>query len=247
MHDQPSEEALERLQRAIEYRFADLSRLELALTHPSADGAHEPGRNNERMEFLGDAVLGLAAAQRLFTSDPSAGEGRLTKLKARLVSAAALEPAARRIGLGECLRLGPAEERSGGRDKKGLLVDALEALIAAVYLDGGIEAAESVAANLLLDDESIERAASDLAASNPKSALQELLQGRGEPLPEYQVIEESGPPHRRTFLVEVRLANGVSERANGAPKRAAEQEAARLALARLRAGEGNATRGARVE
>lgn len=240
-------QARERLQERIGRRFSDGRLLELALTHPSADGASEPGRNNERMEFLGDAVLGLSAARLLFERFPDASEGRLTKLKGRLVSADALEPIARELDLGACLRLGPPEEASGGRDKKGLLVDALEALIAAIYLDGGSESADAFVRRWILADGVVEEASADLTAANPKSALQELLQRRGEALPVYRILEESGPPHQRTFLVEVELPDGIRERAQGRTKRAAEQDAARAALERTLEGEGNENASARVE
>ncbi len=224
---------LDELQREIGYRFTDADRLVHALTHRSfASEAGRPGRHNERLEFLGDAVLGLAAARRLYERFPDCAEGRLSKIKAGLVSAAALHGVARRIGLGRFLQLGGAEEGSGGREKKGLLVDALEALIAAVYLDGGLAAAERLIDRLILSPKAIEGVESNLATDNAKSTLQEILQGKGEPLPVYRVVEEIGPPHQRRFRVELTVNDCFRTAGEGSTKREAEQRAALEALDR---------------
>ena len=225
--------ALAELQRAIDYRFADHDRLLHALTHSSypADSKTDTP-HNERLEFLGDAVLGLVAARALFDALPGCPEGRLTKVKARLVSAANLEIVARGIPLGKCLRLGRAEEVSGGREKKGLLVDALEALIAAIYLDGGLAPAARFIQARIITPESIAATDSNLDADNAKSALQELLQRRGEPLPSYRVAEEIGPPHQRLFRVEIAIADRFRAQAEASTKKEAEQRAALEALNR---------------
>ena len=229
----PTPETDDRLEIAIRYRFQDHSLLEQALTHRSASDAGKPPLHNERLEFLGDAVLGLTAARRLFELFPDAPEGRLTKLKARLVSAAGLEAAARRLEIGQALRIGRAEEASGGREKKGILVDALEALIAAIYLDGGDKESSAFILREILPDLTIEQADANLEADNPKSTLQERLQSRGEPLPSYSVVSETGPPHQRRFEVEIRLPHGATATGEGSTKREAEQNAAAAALGRL--------------
>ena len=221
------------VQSRIGRRFRDPSLLERALTHRSfAAEASEPTHDNERFEFLGDAVLGFIASDRLVRRLPEASEGRLAKMKAWLVSADALERVARRLELGAALRVGKAEEHSGGRSKKGLLVDALEALIAAVYLDGGVEAAGEVIDRLILTDEAIEEAGRNLETHNAKSTLQELLQAHRLPAPEYRLIGTSGPAHDRRFEVELHVGELFRTRAAGSPKRVAEQSAALEALER---------------
>lgn len=221
------------LQSRIGYRFADPALLERALTHRSSTmEAADPTPDNERLEFLGDAVLGFLASDRLVRRLPEASEGRLAKLKAWLVSAQALHRVACELDLGPALRLGKAEERSGGRAKKGLLVDALEAVIAAVYLDGGVEAAGRVVDRLVLTDQALEAAERDLETNNAKSTLQELLQARRLPGPEYRLIATSGPAHQRRFEVELRIGEDFRARGDGSPKRVAEQRAALAALER---------------
>jgi ribonuclease-3 len=224
----------EALQDIIAYRFRDRGLLEHALTHRSR--AHEDVTggviDNESLEFLGDAVLGFVVADQLFHRFPECDEGQKSKLKASLVSTAALARLAARLGLGEHLLLGRGEEKTGGRRKQALLADSYEALIAAVYLDGGVEAAQAF----------IQREFADLFAGmsgagavigDHKSALQERLQRRGDPLPEYVVAAEDGPAHRRLFRIEVRLRGTMLASAEGRTKKEAEQEAARLALAGL--------------
>ena len=192
----------------------------------------EVSSNNERLEFLGDSVLGLVVSQRLVERFPELPEGHLTKLKASLVRAENLVEVARRLKLGAYLRIGRGEEISGGRNKKGLLEDALEALIAAIYLDGGLDAASSFLDRTVLTGTALEAANDNLAVDNYKSALQEYLQARAMPPPVYTVADETGPPHRKTFTMEV-CVQGVATRAEGASKRSAEQKAAQLALERL--------------
>ncbi len=221
-----------RLEESIGYSFADRSRLEQALTHSSCSQESAEDRpNNERFEFLGDAVLGFVVSAALTRRFPDYAEGQLTRLKAYLVSAAHLEALARHISLGSYLRLGRGEERSGGREKRALLVDAFEALIAAVYLDGGITAAEQFVGSTVLTDEVVERGDQQARAENYKSTLQEWLQARKMPSPVYQIEATKGPAHRRWFRVALRVGDLYQTAAEGWTKKAAEQDAARDGLA----------------
>jgi ribonuclease-3 len=198
-----------------------------ALTHPSIATTARP--DNQRLEFLGDRVLGLVIADALLAADPRAREGQLAPRLNALVRKETCAEVARRIDLGSALRLGRSEMLSGGRRKAALLGDAMEAVIAAVYLDAGFEAARGVVLRHwqeLLD--TVERDARD-----PKSTLQERTQARGEAPPDYTEIGREGPPHAPRFTVEARLADGRSARATAASKRAAEQAAARLLLDRF--------------
>lgn len=222
------------LEEKIGHRFADNALLSRALTHSSVATEREAGRETrttsddyETLEFLGDAVLGLAVAEELYRRHPHSHEGELTQMKHQLVSAKAFEGIARELGLGEFLLLGPAEERTGGRGKPAILSDAFEAVVGAVFLDGGFTAAREV--TLRLFGERI-AAASPQASVDFKSLLQERLQGRGLPLPEYRTISEHGPPHDRTFRVQVAWQGGSAE-GEGRSKKAAEMEAAERALA----------------
>ena len=232
MSDAEGVAALQELQDRISYDFHNEELLREAITHRS--WAHERGveRHYERLEFLGDAVLGWLVAEALFEDLPSEPEGRLSKLKAQVVSAPFLVRHAREIGLGEVLRLGVGEERSGGRAKRSLLADAMEALIGAVYLDGGIAAVRPLVRQYL---------ASSLAArqrvGDPKTRLQEEVQGRGWSLPQYRVVEQSGPDHDKWFVIECALDNGISVTGESGTKKGAEQRAARAALEELEAGE----------
>jgi ribonuclease-3 len=215
----------------IGYHFADRALLEQALTHRShTQEAAEIPPHNERLEFLGDAVLGLVVSENLVARFPTAAEGPLTKLKAYLVSAANLEIAARALDLGRHLHLGRGEELSGGREKKALRVDALEALIAAVFLDGGLPAARSFCEQHILTEEAFAVAAHHSESGNFKSALQEFLQQQKLPKPTYHVVRESGPDHNRTFEIELQVGSLFSSQAEGSTKKSAEQDAARLAL-----------------
>jgi len=188
--------------------------------------------DNESLEFLGDAVLGFVIAETLFVRFPDRDEGKKSKMKAALVSTQTLAGQAERLGLGAHLLLGRGEEKTGGRQKRALLADGYEAIIAAVYLDGGMEAARGFIAREF--EALIDRVAADAnGGGDHKSALQEALQGRGDPLPEYVVTAEEGPAHRRRFRIEVRLRGETLAEADGRTKKEAEQEAARLALERL--------------
>ena len=225
------------LEARIGYRFKDVGLLEHALTHRSR--AHEDATggvfDNESMEFLGDAVLGFVIADRLFRDFPQHDEGRKSKLKAWLVSAPAIAQLAERLGLGDFLLLGRGEERSGGRRKQALLADGYEALIAAIFLDGGIEAArrfpETEYAPLFESARS--SPGEQVITPDFKSALQEFVQGRGLALPQYHVSGRSGPDHRALFQVEVRVGGVTVAAAEGRSKKQAAQEAARLALEKL--------------
>ncbi len=226
---------LSALEKRIGYGFRAPECLQQALTHRSyTQESPEAQPDNERLEFLGDAVLGLIVSERLIAAFPGYPEGRLTQLKASLVSAVNLVEVARRLQLGDYLYLGRGEELSGGRQKKALLVDALEALIAAIYLDGGAQAAAEFVDHSILSEEAIAAADHNLEAHNYKSALQELLQASKLAPPKYRVIDEAGPPHHRTFTIELRIGDAFLGQAEGSTKKEAEQEVARQALAQLR-------------
>jgi ribonuclease-3 len=225
----------ETLQQTIGYRFRDRGLLEHAMTHTSR--AHEDVSggvvDNESLEFLGDAVLGFLVAESLFHEFPDSDEGQKSKIKAAVVSTAALARLAERLQLGDHLLLGRGEEKTGGRRKQALLADGYEALIAAIYLDGGIEHVRAFVARefapLLADARRIGAGGQD-----HKSALQELVQARGAPLPEYRLVGTIGPDHRKLFQVEVVVSGEPVAEATGTSKKEAEQEAARLALEQLR-------------
>jgi len=221
--------------KEIEHRvghwFKDRGLLEHALTHKSraAEDASGGVADNESLEFLGDAVLGLVVADLLFHTYPDSDEGQKSKIKAAVVSTQALARRAKEMRLGTHLLLGRGEEKTGGRFKQALLADAYEALIAAVYLDGGLPAAAAFLERELC--EAIEESAGQtVVGQDYKSALQERVQALGRALPEYRVTAESGPDHRKVFAVEVAVAGTVLGSATGKAKKAAEQEAARLAL-----------------
>ena len=224
----------ETLQTAIAYRFRDRGLLEHAMTHTSRANEDVSGGvvDNESLEFLGDAVLGFVVADLLFREFPDCDEGEKSKMKAMLVSTATLARVAERLGLGDHLLLGRGEEKTGGRRKQALLADGCEALIAAMYLDGGIEQARAfIVRELGGFIEDLRR--DGVSAQDYKSTLQELVQGRNRPLPEYRVIGAAGPDHQKLFDVEVLVAGESLARATGPSKKEAEQEAARLALSRL--------------
>ena len=243
MNDAATHGKHEQLEERLGYRFTKTELLERALTHSSAipdlRAAHpadsDPStipHDNEQLEFLGDAVLDMLASEHLLTAFPDYSEGQLSKSRARIVNARALELAARRLHLGEFLRLGRGEEKTGGRDKPALLADAFEAVIAAIYLDSGLEAAREVLKRTLFEWALEERGAR-IADSDRKSALQELLQGRGQPPAEYRVVGESGPDHQKKFRIEVWVAGVCMASGEGSTKKEAEQRAARTALERL--------------
>ncbi|HTM05235.1 MAG TPA: ribonuclease III [Vicinamibacterales bacterium] len=221
------------LQSRIAYRFRDRGLLEHALTHKSraAEDASGGVADNESLEFLGDAVLGLIVADLLFRQYPDYDEGQKSKIKGAVVSTQSLARHAERIHLGDHLILGRGEEKTGGRFKQALLADAYEALIAGIYLDGGLDAAYAFLRRELR--ESIDAGHLQTIARDYKSALQERLQSLGRGLPEYRVAGETGPDHRKQFSVEVVVGGEVLGSAVGRAKKEAEQEAARLALEKL--------------
>jgi ribonuclease III len=229
------------LQARIRYRFRDRGLLEHALTHKSraAEDASGGVTDNESLEFLGDAVLGLVVAEALFRRYPQYTEGQKSKIKASVVSTQSLARHAEHLSLGQHLILGRGEEKTGGRFKQALLADSYEALIAAIYLDGGLDGA---AAFLLreLNDALEAGGAHGGYVQDYKSALQEEVQALGHPLPEYRVSGETGPDHRKTFTVDVLVGGTVYGSASGRAKKEAEQEAARLALDRLATGQDGA-------
>src|SRR5215470_4361161 len=245
-------EDLTELQPMLGHVFARPELLDRALTHSShaheeskAAGVESPVEklDNEQFEFLGDAVLGLVTSQLLFERFPTFHEGHLSKLKAHLVSAGHLMSVASRLGLGQYLRLGRGEERSGGRSKGTLLSDALEAIIAAMYLDAGLEKTRAFIIRRILEpelDRIAKESSSELSLADYKSALQELLQSSGRLQPVYATVKEEGPDHRKTFTVEARIfLQGQSRpeyvaRGEGATKKKAEQLAAKQALEHLR-------------
>jgi ribonuclease-3 len=236
---------LESLESRINYRFSDPELLRRALTHSSAaneahGGTGSPQDDNEQLEFLGDSILGFLISEALVLRFPESREGALSQLKAHLVSAAHLHGVARRLDLGSYLELSRGEEMSGGRARKTLLGDALEALIAAIYLDGGIEAARGFVAAHVFDApfSSDEDADTDIqpAITNFKTALQELAEARQLPAPHYTVVRERGPDHSKTFTIEVRVGKDWTGQAEGRTKKVAAQRAARGVFERMTQG-----------
>jgi len=225
------------LERRIGYTFRDPGLLEHALTHTSRANEDVSGGvfDNESLEFLGDAVVGFVIADLLFRRFPTHDEGWKSKMKAALVSTASLAKLADGLDLGEHLLLGRGEEKTGGRRKQALLADGYEALIAAIYLDGGIEQASTFISRQF--ESLIDEARTPAAAFHDfKSALQERVQSDGGPLPEYAVIGETGPDHHKTFHVQVRVGGKPMAEGVGRSKKEAEQEAARAALENLKTG-----------
>jgi ribonuclease-3 len=223
------------LQSVIGFHFKEKPLLELALVHSSyvnENPALAPA-SNERLEFLGDAVLGLVFAEKLCKDFPASSEGELTKLRSRLVRGSTLARAAARIGLGQYLFLGKGEEASGGRSKPANLAGALEALIGAVYLDSGAAAARELSLRLL--DSELAELPGRGAGPDYKSRLQEFIQAREQATPSYHIVDASGPDHARRFTAEVLLGDKLLARGSGRSKKEAETEAARLALDELKA------------
>jgi ribonuclease-3 len=233
---------LSSLEAAIGYQFRNRDLLERALTHSSH--VHERGASrstpladNEQLEFLGDAILGFLISEALIARLPGSSEGRLSKLKAHMVSAAHLYGVAEKLDLGQYLQLGRGEEISGGRSKRTLLVDALEALIAALYLDAGIECVRDFVIGRVAGDPALDAVFSadhlSTALTDFKSALQELARARHFPLPRYVIVKEKGPEHSKTFTIEVRVGKDCVAQADGHSKKDAAQSAARIVLEQL--------------
>ncbi len=242
------------LEESLGHQFQRRELLEQALTHSSqarevdalGAGSGVPGGgsrsgDNEMLEFLGDAVLGLVTSEALFHRFPEFQEGHLSKLRAHLVGQRHLLRVAEQLQIGHYMRLGRGEEKSGGRNKASLLVDALEAILAALYLDGGWPVARDFIVRVIVEPElaNMKLETSAMPVMDFKSALQEALQARGGPQPVYALVKEEGPEHKKTFTVEVRLPEPEMGkfvgRAQGATKKRAEQEAARQALEHLAA------------
>jgi len=219
------------LEAIIGCRFERPERLERALTHRSFR-TEAGGKDNERLEFLGDRVLGLVASEHLCRAYPDWDAGKLSKGLARLVSSTSVHAAARRLKLGSHLRLGPGEEKTGGREKKRLLADAYEAVLGAIYLDRGLPAATAFLERTLLEP-ALKGQSEGLERPDHKSALQEWLQQRGLSTVEYRVRSESGPEHQKTFEVEVWHSGQKLSASEGHSKKEAEQAAARVALESL--------------
>lgn len=217
------------LEDRIGHRFSDPSLLTQAITHPSL--AYETQRDhadNQRLEFLGDAVLQLVFTDYLFRTFPHFSEGILTKLRSRLVSRAALQNCARRLGLGDHVRMGRGEESSGGRERAGTLSDAFEALLGAVYLDAGLEAVRQVILRVCADD--IAQIEVEPSEVNPKGQLQEILQAHAAGSPRYSIISEEGPDHCKRFVARVEWNGRALGTGSGNSKKEAETAAAAAAL-----------------
>jgi ribonuclease-3 len=233
---------LDGLETILAYRFKDRTLLKRAVTHRSwaheqvAPGSEEEARHlhNEALEFVGDSVLGLIVADYLFRLYPSVTEGELSRMKHRLVSAPTLAAVSQRLSLGQFLRVGHGEEKSGGRLKRALLADLFEAILGAIFLDAGLHAATDFVQHAL-GDELSSASPEAAAAADFKTMLQEVIQAEHHGTPQYTVIETAGPPHRRRFHVELSW-DGGSVRGEGRTIKAAETQAARLALESIRSG-----------
>lgn len=227
------EESLAAIENALGYAFRDRDLLLRALTHRSAAHENRIPEHNEPLEFLGDAVLNFLVAERIVRRRPELDEGAMTRLRASLVNTHRLAKEAFALDLGRAIRLGRGEDRSGGRQKLSILADAVEAIIGAVYLDSGIRSARALI--LRLFGEQIDTAREKTPSNwDPKTRLQEYLQARGEELPLYRLVGQTGPDHSRQFVVEV-VVNGKSlGTGHGSAKKRAEQEAASAALKALR-------------
>jgi ribonuclease-3 len=218
---------LRSFQGRLGYEFRDAALLHLALTHRSYAHENQLEEQNERLEFLGDSVLGLVAGEALYERHPDLPEGQLSRRRSFLVSEPTLARMASTIRLGRVMRLGVGEDRSGGRDKPSLLADSLEAVFGAVFLDGGLKAARSVIRPLLF---------AQMDSTQPwdqrdhKTRLQEQLQSQGGGLPRYHLVHEQGPDHAKTFTIECRHGREVLGQGSGSSKKNAEQAAAKAAL-----------------
>ena len=223
--------AQERLAARLGHTFTDAGLFVRALTHRSMGSG-----SNERLEFLGDAVLDFIVAEHLFRTRPDAPEGKLTRLRARMVRRESLAAAARRLGVGDALRLGAGERKTGGRERDSILADAFEAIVGALYLDSDLATCRDRVLAMLEDRTGTE---ADDGGKDAKTRLQELLQGQGKPLPAYRIVEVSGSDHRRAFTVGCRVEGVAGEAVGtGSSRRRAEQDAAARAMAALDAPEG---------
>jgi len=226
---------LSALEKVLGYRFADRSLLERALTHRSRAHearAGEAGDTYERLEFLGDALLGFLVSDRLMNDDPLADEGTLTRRRQTVVSTEALALVSRRLGLGEALILGRGEDATGGRAKPSLLADAFESTLAAVYLDGGLRAARAFVRRQLKSE--LARTVGETGpGADAKTRLQELVQARSRLTPRYRIVSTTGPAHAKEFTAEVLLGEDTAGRGVGSSRKEAERDAAKDALRAL--------------
>lgn len=225
------------LEEKLGYSFSNRDLLVRALTHKSwiyEHAAPDSAGDNEQLEFLGDSILGFLVSDALWRTYSELTEGQLSKLKAQLVSEASLLKVAQGIDVGRFLILGRCEEMSGGRNKKTLLADAVEALIAAMYLDGGIEAARQFVQRTIVSNAALLQPAGEPGYTDYKTALQELAQAHRLPMPRYSIVQERGPEHAKIFTMEARVGNEVSGEAEGPSKKSAGQLAAKLVLNKLR-------------
>jgi ribonuclease III len=221
----------DQLQDVLAYRFSCQTLLEQALTHPSYHNEYGEGGDYQRLEFLGDSILGMLLAEMLYARFPDSQEGELSRMRSQLVNQGALAGIAREHGLGKFIRLGRGESQTAGRDKDSILCDILESLIAVVYLDGGLDAARKVVMELF--DELIDTPHELNASRDTKSELQEILSSRGMSPPEYRLADESGPPHDRRFRFFVLFDNQLIGEGEGRSKKVAQQAAAAVALKML--------------
>ena len=219
---------MEKLEQKIGYRFHNRELLVTALTHSSyANERHGEAQSYERQEFLGDSILGLVTAEFLFTHEPPLPEGRMTRMRAELVCEASLHKTALELGLGSYMRLGRGEEHTGGRERPSILADMVEAIIAAIYLDSGMDEARRFILARVLRDAAFD---DSHRSADYKTRLQELVQRKSNQVIAYDLVEETGPDHDKTFTFEVLINGAVSGRGSGKTKKEAEQMAAARAL-----------------
>lgn len=219
---------LKDLEKQIGHTFKDKSLLEKALVHRSYAYETKTNKDNELLEFLGDSVVGLAAADFFYSVYPDLTEGELSKFKSTATSTLSLSELSKKIKLDKAILLGRGEEKCGGRKKKTILADVFEAVVGAIYLDGGFETAKTLISRLL--SSSFKPIRREFFINNYKSALQEMFQKSDLPSPAYKTLTEEGPAHQKTFVVEVRLGDRSLAKAKGGSKKSAEQQAARKAL-----------------
>ena len=219
---------MEKLEQKIGYRFHNRELLVTALTHSSyANERHGEAQSYERQEFLGDSILGLVTAEFLFTHEPPLPEGRMTRMRAELVCEASLHKTALELGLGSYMRLGRGEEHTGGRERPSILADMVEAIIAAIYLDSGMDEARRFILARVLRDAAFD---DSHRSADYKTRLQELVQRKSNQVIAYDLVEETGPDHDKTFTFEVLINGAASGRGSGKTKKEAEQMAAARAL-----------------
>jgi len=219
---------MEKLEQKLNYRFKNIKLLENALTHSSyANEVRSAGSSNERLEFLGDSVLSIIVSEHLYNKYPNIPEGELTRKRAVLVCEKALCSFSRELGIGDCLLLGKGEERGGGRERDSILADAFEAVLAAMYLDGGMEIAKKHVMRFVLREE---EHGDENAFKDYKTVLQEIIQRNPEEAVTYILTDEKGPDHNKEFTVEVRLNSNIIGKGKGKNKKQAEQMAAKQAL-----------------